>query len=257
MSTRVAIVVLVAIVLAVLVFLSARPRKRQAAGVDSAPLPGINNPALLTPAMPFGYKTAWFAIHSEDTHAVASALDLKNVRSAGWNYGIWHAIESDDYAIFVTPPISGWTLAVGVPVLYEADDHATERMVELSRQFGEVQLFASMRVSSAYVWARARDGKLVRRFYDADGQHQESGEPTDEEEAMGLNFFNASSPEAKDPKYWERKDLVYPDEEHVLQMAGRWSIDPAKLDQMGLAPAMGLIGEASATYPPKPEPIRR
>lgn len=207
--------------------------------------------------MPFGYKTAWFAIRSDDTKAVASALQLENVRPAAWNYGIWHSIETDDYAIFVTPPIDGWTLAVGIPVLYEADDHATERMVALSQQFGEAQLFASMRVSSVYVWARARNGKLVRRFYDADGQHQETGQPTDEERAMGLNFFNLSSPEAKDSKYWERKDLVYLDEQHVLQMASRWSVDPSKLDQRGLAPAMGLIGQASASYPPKPEPRRR
>lgn len=248
--------VLFVIILAVLVLIF-RPRKKRPANVASQPLPGINDAGLLTPPMTFGFKTAWFAIRSEEVKAVARALQLQNVRPAGWNYGIWHSIETDDYSIFVTPPIKGWILAVGVPVLYEADDHATERMVELSRQFGEAQLFASMRVSSAYVWARARNGNLLRRFYEADGERQESGEPADEEKAMGLNFFNFASPESKEPGYWDRKDLVYLGEEHVLQMAARWSVDPSKLDQMGLGPAMGLIGEASVSYPPKPQLMRR
>jgi hypothetical protein len=129
-------------------------------------------------------------------------------------------------------------------------------MVELSRQFGEAQLFASMRISNAYIWARARNGKLERRFYDVDGQHNETGEVTEEEKSLGLEFFEDSSPDSKAPGYWVRKDLVFVGEEHVLQVAGRWSVDPSKLDQMGLVPAQGLIGEASVSYPPKPQPIR-
>ena len=92
-------------------------------------------------------KAGEMAIHDALVNAVARALDLKNLQAANWEYGIWHAVESDDYAIFVTPPVNGWILAVGVPILYEADDHATERMIKLSQQFNEAQFFASMRIS--------------------------------------------------------------------------------------------------------------
>jgi hypothetical protein len=234
-----------------------RSRKKRNVRPAFQPIPRINDPALITPPIPFGYKTAWFAIRSENTKAVATALQLQNLQPAGWTYGIWHSIETDDYSIFLTPAVHGWTLAVGTPVLYEAEDHATDRMVELSRQFGEAHLFASMRISNAYVWARARNGKLERRFYDVDGQHNETGEVTEEEKSLGLEFFEGSSPESKAPGYWARKDSVFVGEEHVLQVAGRWSVDPSKLDQMGLLPAQGLIGEASVSYRPKPQPIRR
>jgi hypothetical protein len=219
--------------------------------------PAFHDRTVPAPPVPFGYKTAWFAISSEDMNAVASALELQNPQAANWEYGVWHAVESDDYAIFVTPPVDGWILAVGVPILYEADDHATERMIELSQQFGEAQFFASMRVSDAYVWARAVQGKLIRLFCEGDGERREVGEQTSAEKALGVSFFNAASPEASKPGYWERKDLVSPDEEHVLAIASQWSVNPIKLDQRGVAPILGLLGEASTSYPPRPQPIRR
>jgi hypothetical protein len=203
--------------------------------------------------MPFGYKTAWFAVRSTNVNAVAEALQLGEPQPANWQYGVWHSGEPDDYAIFVSPPVNGWILAVGVPILFEADGHATQRMIELSRQFGEVQLFASMRISDAYVWARAKNGQLVRRFYEGDGDRSETGAQTEEERELGQKFFDAGSPEAKDPGYWKRKDLVFLDEQYVLKVAGKWSVDPSKLDELGLAPALGVLGKASASYPPRPK----
>jgi len=126
-------------------------------------------------------------------------------------------------------------------------------MIELSRKFGEAQFFGSMRTSDVSIWARASKGKLVRLFYEGDGSRRVQGNETDEEKALGLNFFDASSPEAKQPGYWQRKDLVYPDEEYVLRIAGKWSVDPSKLNQMGLPPSLGLLGGPSASYPPKPQ----
>jgi hypothetical protein len=207
--------------------------------------------------VPFGYKTAWFAIRSEDTNAVAIALELQNVYPANWEYGVWRAVESDEYSIFVTPSVNGWTLAVGVPILFEADDHVIERMKELSRRFGRAQFFASMRTSNCYIWARAANGNLVRQFYEGDGERRELGERTEEEEALGVRFFDASSPESNDPQYWKRKDLVFVDEECVLKIARKWSVDPSKLGDLGLAPSLGLLGKPSASYPPRPEPLAR
>jgi hypothetical protein len=217
--------------------------------------PGLANRNLPVPPLPFGYKTAWFAIRSNDTKAVADALQLQTPLPANWQCGIWHAVETEDYSIFVTPPVDGWTLAVGVPVLFEAEDHATQRMIELSQRFGEAQLYASMRISDAYVWARATDGHLVRRFYEGDGKREETGDYSDAEKELGVKFFDASSPESKEPGYWKRKDLIFVDEEYVLKVAGKWSVNPSKLNELGLPPSLGLLGEASVSYPPKPRAV--
>ena len=217
----------------------------------------LADPAFLSPPVSFGYKTAWFAIRSDDTKAVAIALELQDVRLANWQYGINLAVDSSEYVIFVAPPVNGWTLAVGLPILYEADDHAMERATEVSGRFGEVQFFSSMRVSSSYLWFRASNRNVIRLFYEAEGERRELGEQTDAERALGVSFFDGSSPESKDPRYWERKDLVYPDEEHVLKIAGIWSVDPSKLDESGLAPSLGLLGKPSSSYPPKPQPSTR
>lgn len=218
---------------------------------------GLLNPRLVTAPEPFGYKTAWFAVRSEDTNAVAKAIELEKAEQVNWQYGVWHAYEYNDYQIFVTPPVKGWVLALGTPIVWESDDHACERLVQLSKQFNETQLFASVRTSSAYLWARAVDGKLLRLFYDGDGERRVTGENTETEKELGFNFFDATSPESSEPGYWDRKDLAFPDEDCVLKVAGKWSVDPSRLDKMGLAPSLGLLGNPSASYPPKPKPIHR
>jgi hypothetical protein len=218
--------------------------------------PGLQNPGMITPPQPFGYKTAWFAVRSDDMNAVAKAIELQQPEQVNWQYGIWHAHEYNDYQTFVTPPVQGWVLAVGMPIVWDIDSHADERLVGLSKQFGEAQLFGSVRTSDAYLWARAVDGKLVRFFYYADGeQRREIGDIADAEKEVGVKFFDASSPESRQPGYWQRKDLTFPDERYVLKIAAKWSIDPSKLYEMGLVGSLGLLGNPSSSYPPKPKPI--
>jgi hypothetical protein len=61
--------------------------------------------------------------------------------------------------------------------------------------------------------------------------------------SLGFRFFDARSPEANDPRidYWGREDLTFPNEDHVMQLAGKWSIDPTTLDERDLAD--GWLGE--------------
>ena len=217
---------------------------------------GWNDSKLMVPPEPFGYKTAWFAVRSKDRDAVAKALELQEAQEVNWQHGVHHANEYNEYLIFVVPPVNGWVLAMGTPVVFEMDDYATERITKLSREFGEAQCFGSVKTSSAYTWARAMNGVLVRHFYDADGNHKEIGEYTEEEKTLGAKFSDSSSAEALEPDYWQRKDIVGVEEQTVLQVAGLWSVDPMKLGEMGLAPAYGLLGKPSASYKPKPEPIR-
>lgn len=225
--------------------------------VSSDAPPGLQNPHIVTLPQSFGYKTAWFAIRSDDMNAVAKAIELQQPEQVNWQYGIRHSYEYNDYQTFVTPPVRGWVLAVGMPIVWDIDSHADERLVRLSKQFGEAQLFASVRTSSAYLWARAIDGKLVRFFYYGDGEQRVIGDITGTEKELGFKFFDASSPESSQPGYWQRRDLTFPDEDHVLKIAAKWSVDPSKLDEMGLPGSLGLLGNPSSSYPPKPKPIHR
>jgi hypothetical protein len=145
------------------------------------------------PSLPatWGYKIAWFAVRSEDPKAVAAALELHDVQLVNWKYGVaqgygGYGKGEQDYQIFVTPSVHGWVLAMGLPILYEADDHAKVRMIELSKQFGEAQLFGSMRVSSSYIWGRTSKGKVVRFFCEGDDTRRIEGDETQEERE--LNF---------------------------------------------------------------------
>lgn len=218
--------------------------------------PGLADPHLLTPPVPFGYKTAWFAIRSEDLNAVVAALEVQRPQNVNWRYGIHHADTYNEYQIFITPPVNGWILATGVPIVFDADSHAKDRIVALSKQFGEAQFFASVRTSNSYIWASASKGKLVRLFSEEDGQRRTLGLESEAETRLGFKFFDASSPESSQPGYWQRKDLTYPDEDSVLKIAGIWSVDPSKLEQIGLKQSLGILGGPSASYPPKPAPIR-
>jgi hypothetical protein len=116
-------------------------------------------------------------------------LDLRDLESANWEYGIWHAVETEDYQVFVTPSVKGWVLAAGIPFLFEADIDQGKRIVPLSKQFGEAQFFASMRISDGYVWARAVNGELVRLFYEGDGKRRVEREETLEEKVLAFTFL--------------------------------------------------------------------
>ena len=79
-------------------------------------------------------------------------------------------------------------------------------------------------------------GERGETLFDIGGQ-------TDAEASLGFRFFDERSPEASDPKvdYWAREDLTFPNEDHVMQLAGKWSIDPTTLEEREVGD--GWLGE--------------
>jgi len=203
---------------------------------------------VLTPPEAFGYKTAWFAVRSKNTKAVAAAFKLKNIAPASWEYGIDHAYGPHTYGIFVTPPVKGWTLVMGLPIMLGETDKRLEQAAKLSRRFGEVQFYCNYRVSGVYVWGRAINGRVVRLFAEEDGDRREIGPRSDVEKPMLAKFFDDLSPEAKQPGDWDRTDLTMPDEDDVLKVAAAWSVNPNQLEEMSLPPALGLLGDPPPGY---------
>src|SRR5512136_620999 len=117
----------------------------------------------------FGYKNAWIAAKDVRPEAVAQALSLRNVREADWETGIRAAYEYPfTSAVFVSPPIDGWVLCVGLPLFAPVDARppifglcTAEWAAQLQT---EVQYFCTHRVVEAHAWARARPTGLERAY---------------------------------------------------------------------------------------------
>jgi len=183
--------------------------------------------------IPFGYKCAWLAIKTDDSQDVVQALGLLNVRKCGWQKGIEAAYNGE---VFVSPPIKGWVLAVSfsLPEILDKTrpDQLSPLVKTLGKKFAEFQYFGTHRVVEYHGWLRATKGEIVRRYAYL-GERGETlcdeGKRSDEETQLGL-IFNESR---------------LPGEECVMQLAGAWSIDPTRLDELKLEKSVGYLGSLS------------
>jgi hypothetical protein len=187
---------------------------------------------------------AWLALPTADTQAVVAALGLGGARPSNWSEGVAQAYGSE---VFVTPPLSSWTLAVGSALFVSgAPSQVVEPLLgRLSRQFEEAQYFCTHRVVELHVWAQAVRGHLVRGYGWIGERGQtlwDEGEQTPAERDLGFRFFDERSPDAAEKGYWERRDLSFPDEETVMRLAAVWSIDPTILDQQFKERGLGVLG---------------
>jgi hypothetical protein len=175
-----------------------------------------------TPDFPqsFGYKVSWFALKAPDPAAVLDALEITDATPSNWESGLAAVYSRDsdenDAWIFVSPPISGWVLAVSTswayPVAIEAESqseyqHDIGRRFDvlfsrLVKKFDDVQFFGSHRIADFVTWARAVNGKPIRSFgwCGSDGEVLTNfGEQTLEEAKLGfLNLSGLAPPDARD-----------------------------------------------------------
>lgn len=177
----------------------------------------------LTPS--FGYKMAWFAIKNGNSSNIIRALRLQAAQITSWNDGINKIYENygNSNAIFVTPQINGWSFVVGWYFFdlnkRDGDIQKLKNYIsELSKVFGEVQGFATHRVSEYHHWILARQGKIERCFAFSGDEGKvlcNEGGLTDAEKQFPWNNL-------------EHLNWV-PDERVVMDIAGKWSVDPSKL----------------------------
>jgi hypothetical protein len=201
----------------------------------------------------FGYKLAWLAVRNDDPHQLARALDLRSIVCTNWKAGVEAAYESQS-CVFITPALGSWTLAAG-SVLHAPNDPAIflrPILETLSARFDEAQYFCSHRVVEMHVWARAIGGAVIRAYgYVGESGKTlwDEGKQSEEEARLGFRFFDERLADAKNPEYWERKDLSYPNEESVMRLADIWSIDPTVLEEKFHEPGLGLLGEFLSQSP--------
>jgi hypothetical protein len=217
---------------------------------------------------PFGFKVNWLALKTSDPLAVVDALDLKETTPANWESGLAVVYEYDPW-IFVSPPVGGLVLAVGVSLPYPTleTQHDIGRkfdamFLRLMSRFTDVQFYGSHRVVDFVAWARAIDGRPVRIFAYAGGGDcvlTNIGEQTPEEAKLRFANLTGLSPlEANDELFrlaeeqraeqdrlvasgLSRREAIartrqvgpksFPGERDVVDLAGMWSINPMDLPE--------------------------
>ncbi len=192
----------------------------------------------------FGYKMAWIAIGIEDPNAVRNVIPISDAEPANWNSGINASYEG---CLFISPPIDGWTFVVSLELPDDEDLSGKLGMLlsTLSSRFGEVQYFATHRVVDFHAWALFNNGKELRAFSylgDHGGVIANRGNKTQGELELGYEYFDAENPDAESDEYWDREDLHYPDEEHVMEVAGKWSINPQSFSRSEYSQGVGFVG---------------
>jgi hypothetical protein len=177
---------------------------------------------------PFGRKSAWLAIRSSTTASVLEALGIVGSVPCGWARGLAIA-GREPQVVFLTPPVRGWTLVLGPQARFHDEAGGVEAHLawlrRLSRRLGEVQYFASQRTVAYFCWSRARDGDVVRSYCYSEGTRWRVGPRTVEEHAAGAGAGGST-----------------PDEDTVLGVARRWSVDPDELTASAAAPSRGTLG---------------
>lgn len=201
-----------------------------------------------TPDSPisFGYKISWLAVRTNKPEDVAASFTIDRLQPGNWRSGF---IAAYNGGIFVTPAIHGWVLVVSSrlpsPETEKISDEWLRMAKSLSAKFGELQFFGTHQVVGYNAWSQFINGQEVRS-YAFSGESGETlidrGARTSGENELGHKYFDTLSPESKDDAYWDRKDLCYPDEDHVMELAGKWSINPSKLETLNLPVSVGWVG---------------
>jgi hypothetical protein len=230
-----------------------------------------------TPDYPqkFGYKISWFAVKASDPASVLDALEFGGATPANWESGLAAVYsrgvsQGSDSWVFVSPPVSGWVLAVSTrwpyPTIESHHDIGRRFDVLFSRlmkRFDDVQFFGSHRVADFVAWARAVKGEPMRIFawFGSDGVVLTNvGEQTAEEAKLKFADLSGLSPSDATDRMFElaeeqaaeqdrlvanglsRREALArvrengrpatPDERDVTDLAALWSIDPTEvLDQ--------------------------
>jgi hypothetical protein len=201
----------------------------------------------------FGYKCSWLAVADQSPSRVIELLPVHDAKAIDWSDGILAAYRG---RVFVSPPVEGWSLVVSAALPwfgnYKAADTLTEWIIGVSRRLDTVvQYFMTHRGTEYHAWCWAERGQVIR----AHGWSGETGETvadvgasTKAEDELGIQFFDErSSHVANNEDYWARKDLAFPDEEYVMRLAEKWSVNPTVLGDSYPELGQGWLGRLRAT----------
>lgn len=209
----------------------------------------------------FGPDMAWIAIKTQDSGSVVDALGVGDPVPANWNSGIGTVYDAQlgENRVFVSPPVNGWVFVVGNSLPHPHGalfvDKCTPLLVHLGEQFRDVQYFASYPDLDLFIWAKLASGRVVRAFgIGEQGVIWARGRTTQEERLLGLKLFELRGVRGRKGDAGGEL-LMHPTQEHVMRLAGHWSINPTLLDGMVANAGLGTICKSPLTW--RSERIRK
>jgi hypothetical protein len=190
-------------------------------------------------ALGFGHRSSWIAVRDAqpaDLGRVLGLTDLSKVRlSTGVAAVREPSADASAYALFIIPPVCGWTLVV-LDVRLPEDEQMGGGVIDLaalSRLYGEVQKFSTHRVPEYHEWQRWSLGSPIRcfRWVGETGEVQwNEGTPAKVEKRLRAS-------ETADAREVIVDEV---DEQLVLDVAGEWSVDPTSVEEA--FESEGLLG---------------
>jgi len=208
------------------------------------------------PDMPraFGPGMTWIAVKTGDYAQVINAIGGQNPVASNWNSGIGTIYDTDFGAnrIFVSSPVNGWVFVVGSSLPHPQGpafvDKCTPLLMHLGERFKEVQYFSSHPDVDLFAWAKLVSGRLIRAFGVGDeGVIWDRGRTTREERTLGLKLFELRGVRGRKGDAGGEL-LMHPTQEHVMRLAGQWSLNPTMLDTAEGSTGLGAICEAPSSW---------
>ncbi len=201
----------------------------------------------------FGPDMAWLAIKTDQPLEVAQLLGLEQPTPSNWNCGIgtvYHGTLSNG-RVFVSPPHDGWVFVVGAALPLPQGpgfvDKYTALHHGLAERYSDVQAFAAFPELDLFAWARITGGKFIRSLAVSDtGVIISRGKPTREERALGLKLYELRGVKGRKGDAGGEL-LMHPTLEHVMRLAGGWSLNPTVLSG-GSSNGHGYVGFAPSQW---------
>lgn len=198
----------------------------------------------LVPSFIFDRPDCWVAIKGRNLAAVRESLGLENATPRSWMEGLAEA--ADGNSLFVSPPIRGWILVFGPHLPRPSDDidQCFRFLSRLSKGMGEVQYFCGNSVTYEHAWARLVDGKVVRAYAWFRQTLWNQGSLSEAERKTAVKIYDYA--ESPSPLLLGMQDRFRMNTERLFSLAGRWSVDPSRIDQSDLMSAgLGISGHPS------------
>ena len=179
--------------------------------------------------IPFLLPPRWLALRSSNTALIREALSRADEPLVPWSEALARVRER---AVFVSPPVDGWTLVVGagVPDPAQDVDVAFHFLARMSRALGEVHFYSADRVLNFHSWARLDSGRVTRAYAWAGETLWNEGRTTLEERLLGLRC--RAYGEDPDPVRYGDVPPEMHNTERVVLLARRWSIDPVAVSEI-------------------------
>lgn len=196
----------------------------------------IENYASDVPTKPqsFGYKTNWLVVKSKIIDDVLNAFEYDEKVKTNWESGVNATFDNSNLK-FVCPPINEWTIIVGVSYNYINSIESKSKLSKLSKIFGEVYYFGSFRGTGFATWAKYRFGIEERAFLVDDGDiFYSNGELEEEEiEILEQRVKEINQNDKEEVDYFAKHNNLnlLGDEDDVLVLAEKWTINPMKLHE--------------------------